>query len=223
MRMRFIGIVLSLSTIGICLSHGGEGEKKFASGPAAGAVLPGPFDMRVVNGDFKGKQHCVVCEHRLFPVILTFFRDPGTEWKDDGPLAYLLDKMEEAVSLHELAYVKSGAVFLSPNAQSSATAAGKKEAKDLVEEAKQRELMLRRVEKRAEKYKNVTVGIYPAEGPKGYKINPDAEVTIVFFNNLKVVTNQAFAAGKMTKEDVDRFMENLDKTIRSWKASPKKS
>ena len=66
----------------------------------------------------------------------------------------------------------------------------------------------------------MTVGSFPAEGPKGYKLSPDAEVTILFFNNLKVLSNQAFPEGKMTNEDVDRFMQNIDKTISGWKAKP---
>lgn len=238
MRLRVIGLVLSLSTLMVCLSPAGEEGKKLVSGPLPGKPVPGAFDARVVNGEFKGKQHCVICENRLFPMVLAFIRHPDAtrEIADDSPVAYLLDKMEAATDSHEGYYLKAAAFFLSPHANSSATIEGEKNAKELVEEARNREYLLRRLEKRGEKYTRektveakigeketmlkyatVTLAAYPAEGPKGYAISPDAEVTLVFFSDLKILVNEAIPAGKFSKEDVDRFFTKVDKTIRSWK------
>ncbi|MFO0965682.1 MAG: hypothetical protein U0793_08875 [Gemmataceae bacterium] len=224
MRLRFVPIVLFLTTAGLAL-RADEPEKKLVSGPPAGENLPGPFDSRIINGEFKEKQHCLICENRLFPVILVFVRDPEPpkEWKDDGPIRYLFDKLEEAVDNHERFYLKANVIWLSPDAHSSATDVGVKEAKVLVEEAKNRDLLLKKLTARAEKSKNVIMAAFPKEGPKGWKIDPAAAVTIVFFNQLRVIRNEAFGEGKMTKEDVDRFIGFVDSTIKSWRVPEKKA
>lgn len=177
-----------------------------------------------VKGELTGRQHCLVCEHRLFPVVLVFVREPAGDLEEDGPILHLLSKLDGAMARHEASYLKAAGIFLSPDAQSSATREGKKDAKELVEEARLRDVLMAKLHRRADKLNHVELACFPAEGPAGYKIDPDAEVTIVFFNSLKVVASHAYPKGKMTKEDADRFVEEVDKTIKSWKrgADPKK-
>jgi hypothetical protein len=218
MRMRMLGTLLVVMSLG--LAGAGKGDKKkLVSGPQVGKTLPGPFDSRVVNGEFKGKQHCLVCENRLFPVVLVFVREPK-ELDEKSPILYLFEKLEDAMERHEIVYLKGVGIFLSPHAHSSATVAGEKKAEELVAEAKDRLELSKKLESRAAKLKNVVLASFPEEGPKGYKIHPDAEVTIIFFNTLKVLTNEAYPEGKLTREDVDRFVATVDKTIRSFKGTP---
>lgn len=231
MMKRVLGALLVLLAAG--LTRAGDPDKKLVSGPGVGASLPGPFDSMVINGEYKGRQHCLVCENRLFPVVMVFVREPMSPkvFENDGPAAYLLQKLNDAMDRHRDWYLKGTGIFLSPHAQSSVTREKKDlDAKELVDEAEKRNALLERLTKRvgelnleADKDKRkdfVVLAAYPAQGPKGYKIDSEAEVTIVFFNRLKVLANEAYPEGKMTKEDVDRFIENLDKTVKTWKGKP---
>lgn len=226
MSKRILAFLLLSLTLPLTFAalRAGDDEKKFLSGPQPGKTLPGPFDSRMINGDFKSKQHCLVCEYRLFPVVMVFVKEPlgAKDIPDDSPILYLLEKLEESMVRYEMFYLKGCGIFLSPYAHGSATREGDKKAEELVEEAKNRQTLLRKLDKRAEKFKSVVLATLPAEGPKDYKINPDAEVTIILFNSLKVIANEAFPEGKMTREDADRFIESLDKLVRGTKTPESK-
>jgi hypothetical protein len=70
--------------------------------------------------------------------------------------------------------------------------------------------LLKDLGKRAAELKNVVVACMPAEGPKSYKIDPDAEITIFFYQRHKVLANHAYAAGKFTEEEADRIVGYVD-------------
>ena len=197
-------------------------EAGLVSGPKVGGVVPGPFDSFNINGKKgKGRQHCLVCEYGLLPVVLVFAREPA-EGKD-GPLTSLLAKLDEAVERHaEANYLNSFAVFLSPDARNSANNAEEQDPKKLVDEALAREGLAARLEPRAEKLKHVVISFFPAEGPKGYNINPKAEVTVLFYIRHKIMANFAFAEGKMTEEDVEKIVKTVDETFASAKKKPAK-
>jgi hypothetical protein len=189
-----------------------EDGEKFQSGIKVGDVLPGPFDAFNVNGKTaKGRQHCLVCDFGLQPVVMVFAREPAKG--NDVPLTALLGKLDEMVGRHKDDHaLASAAVFLSPDGQNSATNAGEQDPQKLVEEALARDALVKRLEERAEKLKNVVVAYLPAEGPKGYHINPKAEVTVLFYIKHKVLANFAFGEGKMTEGDVERIIKTVDDT-----------
>ena len=112
-----------------------DDPEKLQSGPGVGEVLPGPFDAFNINGKrAKGRQHCLVCEFGLNPVVMVFAKEPA-EGKD-GPLMALLAKLDEAVSRYEEDYYfGSCAVFLSPDARNSANNATEQDTKKIVDEA----------------------------------------------------------------------------------------
>lgn len=282
------------------------GDDKIVSGPQKNDFLPGAFDAFNVSGTKgKGRQHCLVCEYGLDPVVAIFAREPA-EGKD-GPLTHLLTKLDEILPKHQDSYLRSFVVFLSPMAQSSAikprsedtkkvveqtqkeyqealaqakkaaalrdeavkTLAGAKElerkaggkatddskkererAKELDEEATKEENIARKqlaavadtlgaeagvsivenenrtkliegLRKRADKLNNVVVAAMPDAGPKDYKIHPKAEVTILFYQRHKVLSNLTFEAGKMTEEDADRLVEQVDKLMREQRKKKK--
>lgn len=68
----------------------------------------------------------------------------------------------------------------------------------------------KRLEERADKLKNVVVGYVLADGPKDYKINAKAEVTVLFYQRHKVLANFAYAAGQMTQADVGKMIKTID-------------
>ena len=66
----------------------------------------------------------------------------------------------------------------------------------------------------------MTVAIFPNEGPKDYKIDPKTEVTVLFYDRLKVVANWSFEPGKMTEADADAILKRVDEAL--GKAKTKK-
>src|SRR5262249_57243954 len=52
--------------------------------------------------------------------------------------------------------------------------------------------------------KSVPVGAFEdADGPPSYKLNRDADVTVLIFTKQKVVANFAFSAGALTDKQID--------------------
>ena len=49
--------------------------------------------------------------------------------------------------------------------------------------------------------------------PKTYKIDKDADVTVVLYNKNKCEANYAFKKGEMTDKDVDRIVSDLTKIL----------
>lgn len=187
-------------------------ESALKSGPQPGALLPGPFDAFVINGKVAaGRQHCLICENALNPAVLVFAREP--EAGKDAALNELLKKLDDAILRHQKAQLGGFAVFLSPYARSSVTEPANEDVEKLLEEATKRNELFARLDKRAKDLKELVVAAYPAEGPKGYDINAKAEVTVVFYQKLKVIANWAFVAEKMTDSDVDGILKKVDATL----------
>lgn len=220
--MRLIGCLLFLFALGFASpGFAQDDDDKFASGTKVGDVIPGPFDALNINGrKAKGRPHCLVTDFGLNPTVLVFAREPG-EGKD-GPLTALLGKLDEAVAKHmDDHYLGSAVVFLSPDARTSP--ANEEDLDKLMKEALARENLIKRLDERAEKLKQVILAIYPEEGPKGYAINPKSEVTVLFYVKHKVLANFAFPEGKLTEEDADRIVKTIDDTFKKKKKKPTSS
>jgi hypothetical protein len=72
------------------------------------------------------------------------------------------------------------------------------------------------LEKLAEKEKVHNVPLTIAEvpaGPDNYNIAKDAEVTVMLWKNLKVVSNHAFKSGEMKNEQIAAIMKNVPKIL----------
>ena len=188
-------------------------DEKLTSGVAVGKLLPGAFDCLVINGKNKGRQHCLVCENALNPVVMVFAREPA-EGKE-GPLDALMAKLDDAVARHQDVSLGGFVIVLSPDARSSATNESEEDAAKLVEEARARDELVKRLSTRAEKLKNVIIGCYPPEGPKGYNLSPKAEITVLVYERHKVLANFAFSAGQMTDADLERIIAAMDKVAKS--------
>lgn len=200
---------------GLCASWilAQDGSQQLSSGPQVGKVLPGTFDSLVLNGKKKGRQHCLVCAQGLNPAVLVFAREPG-EGKD-GPLTTLLAKLDEALDLYQDTPLGASVVFLSADAKNSANNEKEQDPDKLVEEAKARDDLVKRLTTRSEKLKGVVVGCFPQAGPKAYEVSPKAEVTVLVYDRHKVLANFSFAEGKMTQADVARVMAKVDEMMKA--------
>src|SRR5262245_1800430 len=135
MRSRTLPLFALTAGLALALPDLWAGEG-FKSGPAVGKLHGGVFLPYVVNGKkIKDRPHNVIVEFENKPVVALFIRE-GPE-SDEAAVRDLLKKVDEAVGRHEEAYLRGFAVFVTPDAHSSATQ--KKEDPDvLVAEAKAR-------------------------------------------------------------------------------------
>ncbi len=131
----------------------------------------------------------------------------------------LLKRLEETVA--EVKKLKNqefhaAAIYLSLDAKASAEVDKDKladEAKRLVEEAKKRDDLYARMEARAKEFKEVDIGVFAAEGPKDYNLNPKADVTVLFCSKHRVVMNRAYGPQGLSEEDVDKIMTRVKETL----------
>ncbi|MCI0380426.1 MAG: hypothetical protein L0215_22810, partial [Gemmataceae bacterium] len=195
------------------------GAGKMQSGPKPDSMLPGPFDSYNINGKKgKGRQHCLVCEFGLSPVVMVFVKE-SPEGKV-GALETLLAKLDAAVDNNQSADFASFVVFLSPDARNSANTKDENTV-SLVEEARAREALYARLEARAEKLKNVVVACLP-DAPKGYGLSPKAEVTAIFYRNHKVLANFAYGPGQLSEADADQIVKTVNGSLAKEKKQAKK-
>jgi hypothetical protein len=54
-------------------------------------------------------------------------------------------------------------------------------------------------------------------GPPKYEVAKDAAVTVVFYNQRKVLANHAFKAGELNSAAVDKVMADLPKILETKK------
>ncbi len=205
-------IILSLTFLlagGLALSAQDDGAGR--SGPKEGAFLPAPFDCYNLNGPHKGRFHCLVCRYALDPTVLVFAREP--EEGKDAALNTLLKQLDDATAELVRFQLHAAVIFLSPDAQSSATNPNEADPAKLVEEAKKRDELYARLSARAENLKGVDVAVYPAEGPKGYAISAKAEVTVVFYRKLRVIMTRSFGPGQLRDQDVEQIMAKVRETL----------
>ena len=216
MSRRFVLSLLALSLGTVLLAaQGGDGLQ---SGPKDGTFLPGPLECYILNAKHlksKEKQafHCLVCQYALSPAVLVFVRDRDADKEKDAVIDALLKRLEEAVPEYKRFEMRAGVVFLSPDAQSSVSNLKEDDPDKLLEEAKKRDAVYARLTEKAAGFKEVDVAVYPGDSPKGYNINPKADVTILFLWKLKVVSNQAFAPGALRVEDIDKLMTKVKDTL----------
>lgn len=76
-------------------------------------------------------------------------------------------------------------------------------------EAEQRKKLVENLSKRAEKLKHVVISCYPEEGPKGYDLNPKAEITVLFYERMKVIANYSYGPGAMEGKHVEEMVKRI--------------
>jgi hypothetical protein len=194
------------------------------SGPQAGQLVPGSFAPFNLNGPIgKGRYHCLVCDYKLNPVVMVFARERADG--KDKTVSDLLQRLDQALAKDQEGYLKSFVVYLSPAAASSVTDAKITDPDRLVAEAAARDALLDRLAARATKLKHVVVSTYPAAGPRGYNLNPKAEVTVILYVKHKVTNNFAFGEGALNEKGIDEILQAVDTLsgkVRRKQPGPKK-
>jgi hypothetical protein len=162
---------------------------KFTSGPAVGAKLATPFEPLNINGDAAGQKKCQFCANGQNPVAMVFARE-ATE-----PVKKLIKELDAATVKNSDAKMGSFFVFLSDDQGLE---------KQLQELAKKDDL------------KKTVLTLDPKSAPEveAYKIDKDADVTVVLYTGRTVKANYAFKKGQMTDKDVEKIVADLPKILK---------
>jgi hypothetical protein len=195
-----------------------QDEGKLTSGPKAGALVPTPFESFNMNGPAKDRPHCLICQFGLSPTVLVFAKEPADG--KDAPLTELAKKLDELTTEFEDRNFSAGIVIISPDGRDSTNNASEKEARNLIDEKVKRDKLYDRLKKRAEPLKNAILSFMP-EPPKKFNINAKADVTVVYYERMKVVDNWAFGPDQMRAEDVDAIVKKVRDTVPRKKKTAK--
>jgi hypothetical protein len=214
-------ILLSLLlAIGVVSAVTGQvADKKLVSGPQKGTYLPGPCEVFNINGTkHKDRFHCLVCDYSFDPVVMVFARE--SKGADNVALDSLMRRLDASLEQNADSNLRAFTVILSPDFRSSATGEGAQDRQKIIDETLKRDQLLERLRNRASKLKSLILACTVAEGPKSYNLDPGAEVTVVFYKELKVLENYSYAPAKMTEEDVDMIIDKVEKTLKDAMKRP---
>lgn len=165
-----------------------EGHDPCTSGPAVGQ-RPGPYSFLIATGANRGKSHCYVCETADKPAVIVFARSHSE------PLGKLLVSVDKALQAHKEKDLRAWATFLHDDQPGQ-------DAK-LATWARQHGIG------------NLPVGIFEdKDGPPSYRLNRDADVTILLSVGQKVVANFAFRSGELNEAKAKEVLDALPKILK---------
>jgi hypothetical protein len=141
---------------------------------------PGPYSSIVSVGPQRGQSHCFICDTADRPAVIVFARSA------DDDLARLVRLLDQAVADHKADDLRAWVTFLHDD----------QAAFDPVVVAWAKKHAIR----------NVPLGVFEdRDGPPAYRLNREAEVTVVLYVKQKVVANFAFRKGELTDARLDEI------------------
>lgn len=176
----------SLFTVAVCLLTACVvNASELKSGPQVNEPVPGPFVPLNITGSKAGDKHCLYCENGQNPVAMIFARST------DCPMTEkLLKKLDEVTAKNTDCSMGSFVVFLSDDDKIETS------LKSMAEKAK---------------LKKLVVSVDNAQGPPKYKINKDADLTVVLYTSRTVKANYSFTKGKITDKDIEAIVKDVTK------------
>ena len=143
---------------------------------------PTPYSFLVATGPQRGQQTCYICEQADKPTAVVFARHLT------DPLGKLMTKLDAEVPTHKEVGFKLWLTHLTDKG-------------DLNELAKWSQ---------KQAIKNAPVGVFEdADGPPAYKLNSDADITVLLFVKQKVVANFAYRTGELSDEKLAELLKML--------------
>ncbi|MFT3881069.1 MAG: hypothetical protein QM703_15580 [Gemmatales bacterium] len=151
------------------------------SGPQVGKKIY-PYTALIATGPNRGTSHCYVCETEDDPAVIILAR------ASSEPLGQLVKQVDQLLLKHQKEKLHGWVTFVGmkqPAQEPEIVSWGKKHG-----------------------LKTMSLGIYePTEGPPGYKLNTEAEITILLVKQSKVVHNFAFPAKGLTAAETKKILE----------------
>jgi hypothetical protein len=186
-KFAMLGIALAMAA-GVAVAA--EVKSGLQPGDSVGAFTVEKVCGNPNDGIADGKSLCYRCNLGSKPVVMVFSR------KADANLAALIKELDAKLPQHK---DKKLSAFVN--------LIGSKDAAELKSTAK----------KFGESNKSENVAIVvPSDsenGPEDYKLNPDAEVTVLIYKEGKVAANHAFAAGKLDKTGIASVIADTAKIL----------
>jgi hypothetical protein len=178
--------LLSLTAvIAIALNIGVASAADLKSGPQVGENVV-PFHPLNCTGDHAGEKYCLICKNGPNPVAIIFARQVTPE------LIRLMKRIDEETDKNQERSMGSFVVLLSDSDSLE---------KELKELAKQ------------EKIQHCILTIDNPEGPQGYRIAQEADVTVILYTKLTVKANHAFTKGDLNDKAVAAIVADLAKIL----------
>jgi hypothetical protein len=160
------------------------------SGPQAGDKVPGAFHPYNVNGEAAGRNACLYCKAGDSPVAFVFARSG-----DDAQTHKLIKALDAITVKNEKAEMYSFAVFIGDKAKLEP------QLKDMAKKAELKALIL-------------AIDDIEEPIPEKYKLNKEADVTVILYLDRVVKANYSFAKGKMTDKDIDAIVNDVSKIVK---------
>jgi hypothetical protein len=190
MRLNHLATGLLLA-IGLLVTRGQGAE--LLSGPQPGDILDAFTVTKAAgaanDGVKVGQELCYRCRMGNRPMVMVFAHQPN------AALAGLVKQLDEVVAKNEDKKMGSFVSLLGD------------EPKKLADEAKQF------VESNKIEHVALVVPAEHAAGPSSYKLNPDADVTVLIYRQGKVVVNYALPAGALNDEAVKKIVADTSKIL----------
>jgi hypothetical protein len=187
--MKLFRFAAALVAVGALAVVAGAADA-LVSGPQVDRRIPGPFEPYNVTGEAAGMKNCLVCQNGENPVVMIFAHEVTPE------LTRLLKRVDQIAGKHQDAEMGSFVVFVSEDGGLES------QLKDLA---------------RDQELKNLILAIWndtdqPA-GPRKYRVNPDADVTVVLYTDLSVKANHAYAKDGLTDKEIDVIASEVSKIL----------
>lgn len=178
-----LSVVVALASVAVAANS-------LVSGPQVDSKVPGAFEPYNVTGEAAGSKNCLVCQNGENPVVMIFAHEVTPE------LTKLIKRVDQITSKHKDAEMGSFVVFCSDD-------------KGLQDQLKSMA--------RDQELKNLILSIWNESdeptGPKKYRVNKDADVTVVLYTDLMVKSNHAYRKGTLTEKDIDAIVGEVSKIL----------
>lgn len=179
---------LALGALLVAVGLVAQAGETVKSGPQVGEnARPKPFFPLNLNGPTPDEKQCLVCRNGNNPVAMIFARDTNEQ------LVALITKLDAETVKNSGKKMGSFAVFC--NDAEGLPAKLKAIAKD-------------------QKLQKLVLAVDNPTGPEPYKIAKDADITVVLYNQSKVVANYSFRKGELKAGDIDRIVSDVSKIIK---------
>jgi hypothetical protein len=177
---------LAAVTLTLLAAAAAVAEEPLASGPTIGQ-RPMPYAFVLATGPNRGTSFCYICDAADKPAAVVFARSLS------DPLGKLAAKLDQAAADAVVPGFRGWLTLLTtgpqPDAEDRLAAWGRKHA-----------------------VRQLPLGVFEDEvGPPAYRLNKQADVTVVLFVKRQTVATFAFKAGELTDGRVDEVVKALGK------------
>jgi hypothetical protein len=153
---------------------------------------PGPYSAIVAVGTERGQSHCFICDTAERPAVIVFAR------RLDDPLAKLVGGIDKLLADNKKAELRGWVTFLHDDQTAFDP--------QVVDWAKKHAI------------RNVPMAVFEDPvGPPTYKLNRDAEVTVILFTKHKVINNFAYRTGELTEERIAEVLKAIPGLVEAEK------